>query len=75
MVVGRPYEHEAARNVVHEREYFPGPSGKSYYIVTCPECNRDVKAFAWSLAGRGERCECGALHHWTGTLVRKVAGA
>lgn len=36
--------------------------GRSTVIVTCPFCHADIEAYAWSLAGSGKRCTCGALH-------------
>ena len=58
---------------LHERDYHPAPEGRSYYVVTCPFCGCDVEARAWSLAGSGKRCECGAVHTWYGS--RREVGA
>lgn len=56
---------------LHEREYHPAPAGRSTYVVTCPFCDTDTEARAWSLAGSGKRCECGALHSWYGTTMEQ----
>lgn len=37
-----------------------GP-GQRAMDVRCPWCDRILRAFGWSLAGTGKRCECGAL--------------
>lgn len=35
-------------------------------LIQCPFCLRSVRAYVWSLAGSGKRCECGALLHGDG---------
>ena len=47
--------------------------GRSYVIIGCPFCARSVKAYIWSLAGHGKRCErCGALFTYVGhTAIRE----
>lgn len=54
---------------LHDRTYHPRPAGRSFYVVTCPFCDCETEARAWSLAGSGKRCggDCGAIHHWYGT--------
>jgi hypothetical protein len=64
-------------NSVEQREYVassyhPRPSGKSYYIIRCPFCKADMKAFAWSIRGGGKRCDCGAMLGSGGTAYKKV---
>lgn len=41
------------------------------YLIDCPFCQQEVKAYLWSISGGGKRCKCGALltrrgdaHHW-----------
>ncbi len=41
--------------------------GRTRWIFDCPACGVEVVGFLWSLAGRGKRCVCGALHTMTGT--------
>lgn len=39
--------------------YYSRPNGKSYYEMTCPFCNSEIEAQAWSLASVGKKCpEC-----------------
>lgn len=52
---------------LHERAYQPAAAGRSFYTVECPFCGVAVQARAWSLAGSGKRCECGAVHTWKGS--------
>lgn len=33
----------------------------SYVLLRCPFCSAIVKAYVWSISGRGKKCECGAL--------------
>lgn len=35
--------------------------GRVHLTLTCPFCTNETYAFAWSLAGGGKRCDCGAL--------------
>ena len=37
--------------------YYSRPNGKSYYEMTCPFCNSEIEAQAWSLASQGKKCE------------------
>lgn len=48
--------------------------GRKQVYIYCPFCRSEILAYAWSLAGGGKRCDCGALHgtrgetyHWTDT--------
>lgn len=41
--------------------------GRSRIVFDCPFCDVEVTAFDWSLAARGKRCVCGALHRQTET--------
>jgi hypothetical protein len=46
--------------------------GKSYIMIECPFCSKVVKAYVWSLAGGGKKCECGAIHvRWGVTFPTK----
>lgn len=65
--VFRPIESAEFERRDHHRTYYPAPSGRSSYLIQCPFCGVTIEARAWSLAGAGKRCECGALHHWYGT--------
>jgi len=55
--------------------YNPRPSGRSSYDLRCPFCERIVECFAWSLAGSGKRCSCGAafgpIHGGTSTRAKE----
>lgn len=35
--------------------------GRKEIHCVCPFCSADVKGYAWSVAGSGKRCVCGAL--------------
>ena len=37
--------------------------GRSTITLDCPFCGAEVTAYTWSMAGRGKRCACGAVHH------------
>nr|DAW34109.1 MAG TPA: DNA-directed RNA polymerase [Caudoviricetes sp.] len=37
--------------------YYSIPNGRSYYEITCPFCNSEIKAQAWSLSSVGKKCE------------------
>lgn len=50
----------------HEQRPGRAAMGRSTVIITCPFCNADIEAYAWSLAGGGKRCTCGVLHGWGG---------
>lgn len=41
--------------------HYRRPAGRSAVLIRCPWCGTDTEARVWSLAGRGKRCECGAL--------------
>ena len=49
---------------VREHKAYRGTSshGRSTCMIICPFCGRNVKAYIWSLAGSGKKCECGAMH-------------
>lgn len=49
------------------------PPSNVVWHFDCPFCKADVKAYLWSLAGGGKRCDCGAMfthrglaRHWRG---------
>lgn len=35
--------------------------GRILVEIVCPFCGDSVRAYLWSLAGSGKRCECGAV--------------
>lgn len=47
--------------------------GRSYFYLTCPFCQRELKVYPWSLAGSGRNCPCGAKHGGWGLSRKKVA--
>lgn len=53
----------------HELRHGRSAMGRSTVIITCPFCHADIEAYAWSLAGSGKRCTCGALHGPHGTSM------
>ncbi len=48
--------------------------GKFVLTIRCPYCQEHVKAFAWSLAGSGKRCNCGAIFGYYGHVATKKRG-
>lgn len=65
----------------NERVQFPEQIEKRYFEVHdsglehrssnviylfCPFCDREIKAYLWSLHGSGKRCECGAIFNSLG---------
>lgn len=41
-------------------------AGRTTVDIECPFCQCVTQAYAWSLAGSGKRCDCGALLHGDG---------
>lgn len=37
------------------------PLGRSTVVIRCAFCGVETEARAWSLAGSGKRCDCGAV--------------
>lgn len=36
--------------------------GTTYIYIRCPHCNGKTRAYVWSLAGSGKKCnDCGAM--------------
>lgn len=56
-------EIEVEKREILESSYYAQPCGRSFYVVRCPFCNAEVTIYAWSYAGSGKRCTCGALMH------------
>ena len=59
----------ATIQLIQERKYTyrPGASemGRSYIYIRCPFCEAETKAYIWSLAGSGKKCQnCNAIHRW-----------
>lgn len=48
----------------HDRTTISSKVGRTVLAITCPYCHTTTEAYAWSLAGTGKRCECGAVHHY-----------
>lgn len=49
---------------IHDRTQISSSVGRTVLAITCPFCHTITEAYAWSLAGSGKRCECGAIHHY-----------
>lgn len=47
--------------------------GRSYAYLFCPFCNAEVKAFIWSMAGKGKKCikPCLAIHYSRDSIIWK----
>lgn len=43
-----------------------------WFKIECPFCNREITVNAWSFAGCGKKCVCGALMGSWGTGFMKV---
>ena len=53
----------------HRRWGFDSRFGRSTVRIDCPFCGETTKAYLWSLAGSGKKCQCGAKHtHYDVTL-------
>ena len=50
--------------------YTSKENGKSYFTIECPFCRFNVRAYLWSLAGGGKRCDCGAMLTNYGTAFK-----
>lgn len=48
------------------------PPSSTYSIIECPFCKAHVRAYHWSLAGSGKRCDCGAKFSSWGEATREV---
>jgi hypothetical protein len=53
----------------HVVEYSRSTIGKSEVYIVCPFCGTENKAYLWSLAGCGKRCQCGAKHTYYGYTI------
>lgn len=52
--------------------------GRSSFLICCPFCKGETRAFTWSLCGGGKRCEnraCGALFGGRGDAYRMQPAA
>lgn len=38
------------------------------FEIECPFCQQIERAYAWSLAGSGKRCVCGAIHKYRNNM-------
>lgn len=41
---------------IKDCNYYSRENGRSYYKITCPFCNFQFTAYAWSLSGVGKKC-------------------
>ena len=41
---------------IKDCNYYSRENGRSYYRITCPFCNFQITAYAWSLSGVGKKC-------------------
>tara|TARA_Y100001963_G_scaffold146115_1_gene220629 strand:+ start:372 stop:638 length:267 start_codon:yes stop_codon:yes gene_type:complete len=39
------------------------PPSSNFSVCRCPFCKSEVRAYWWSLAGCGKKCDCGAKFH------------
>ena len=63
-------ETESRPFTVHD-ETCEHPSSIIWWIY-CPFCGDEIRAYLWSLAGGGKRCECGAIFSARGMASRRV---
>jgi len=52
------------------------PPSSNYSIVECPHCQSRFRAYWWSIAGGGKKCEnkaCGAMLNSAGLAYPKIA--
>lgn len=57
----------------HQRWRGRSAMGRSTDIIDCPFCQQGTEVYVWSLAGRGKKCECGALHTNLGFSWRRTS--
>ncbi len=58
-------EYDCSGNEKREHIKYQGISranGRSTCDIECPFCGITIKAYIWSLAGGGKRCDCGVMH-------------
>lgn len=48
------------------------PPSSNFSIVRCPFCKQSLKAFHWSLAGGGKKCQCGAKMDISGAFAPPI---
>jgi hypothetical protein len=66
------------KQILHEQREWTGLGyhslfGRSYIYIKCPFCGAEVKAFVWSLAGCGKKCnECDAQFASFGMAFKKI---
>jgi hypothetical protein len=53
----------------HIIEYGRSTVGRTEVYIVCPFCGTENKAYLWSLAGSGKRCQCGAKHTYYGYTI------
>lgn len=41
---------------IKDCNYYSRENGRSYYRITCPFCNFQITAYAWSLSGVDKKC-------------------
>lgn len=52
---------------VREKSVFWGNKNARWFIIECPFCFSEITVNAWSFAGSGKKCSCGALMGSMGT--------
>lgn len=48
------------------------PPSSNYSDIKCPFCEREVRAYWWSIAGGGKKCICGAKHDSRGMTAQPI---
>ena len=56
----------------HRKYGYVSDFGKSTVEIVCPFCGKHIRAYVWSLAGKGKKCYCGVLHGSWGVSMRKM---
>ena len=57
---------------IAEQGNYRSSFGSSTYDVRCPFCQEWTMVYAWSFAGGGKKCDCGAkLSRWGATAPKK----
>jgi hypothetical protein len=63
------YDYDSARPYTVTRT---GYRPHAWSDIKCPFCQRESRAYSWSLAGGGKCCPCGAKHNFWGTTAPRV---
>jgi hypothetical protein len=56
----------------HNSYGYESKFGRSSYLIECPFCGIELKVYKWSIAGKGKKCICGAMHFYSGMSEKNI---